>query len=288
MPEAATELMVELTLPALPENVAVVRQAVAGVADALDVDVALAADMKIAVTEACANAVLHAYDGAAGSLEVVIQSDAERMTVSVRDRGPGFKPLPASHEEAPLGFGLALIASLADAFAVQGSPAGTEVQMTFDLHPDESRPAVPPPTVGQLAQDRPAPRADAVMLRTSAGPLAQPVLGRVVSLMAARADFSIDRLSDAQIVSDALAQHVGRHALDGVVAITIDESDRHLVLRAGPLSAGGGDAILAATELPGIGRLLPTLASDVAVEPTPDSDSGEMLRVGLSEDPPEG
>ena len=40
-----------LTMPARPEGVAVVRQALAGVADALDFDPSVLADMKMAVTE---------------------------------------------------------------------------------------------------------------------------------------------------------------------------------------------------------------------------------------------
>ena len=43
-----------------------VRQALAGMADALDFDAAVLADMKMAVTEACTNVVVHAYDEDAG------------------------------------------------------------------------------------------------------------------------------------------------------------------------------------------------------------------------------
>jgi hypothetical protein len=107
------------------------------------------------------------------------------------------------------------------------------------------------------------------------------VLGRVLSLLAARVDFSIDRLSDAQIVSDALATHVGGQAVDGRVAVAIEEAERSLVLRVGPLREGGGDALVAATELPGLGRLLPQLADDLDVEPA--HGSGELLRLRIAE-----
>ena len=52
---------VRLSLPARAEGVAVVRQALAGLADALDFDPAVLADMKMAVSEACTNVVVHAY-----------------------------------------------------------------------------------------------------------------------------------------------------------------------------------------------------------------------------------
>ena len=49
-------------MPARPEGVGVVRQALAGMADALDFDASVLADMKMAVTEACTNVVVHAYE----------------------------------------------------------------------------------------------------------------------------------------------------------------------------------------------------------------------------------
>lgn len=271
---------VALSLPARPENVAVVRQALAGLADALGVEVALVADMKIALTEACTNAVLHAYEATDGPLEVTMAVDARRrLTISVRDRGTGFKPLPTPVDEAPLGFGLALIASLADAFAIQGGPGGTEVQMAFGLELD-GEDGAPPPAVGQLLAARPEPRGADVDLVLCDGPLVAPVLSRVVSLLAARVDFSIDRLSDAQIVADVLAQHTAAQAADGHVHVSIAEEDRALALAVGPLAAGGGKALVAATELPGLGRLLDQLASQVDIDPGPE---GEILRLRLGE-----
>ena len=273
---------VKLALPARPENVAVVRQALAGMADALEVDPALGADMKIAVTEACANAVVHAYDGREGPLEVEMRAEGSLLTVSVRDRGLGFKPLPTADEQGPLGFGLALIASLSDAFAIQGGSGGTEVLMSFVVAGAPNGPLRPP--TGQLDEATPEPPADLIILRVTAGPLAGPVLGRVVSLLAARADFSIDRLSDAQIVSDALAAHSAEHALDGHVAISVTEQDRELDLRVGPLHPGGGDGLVQATEVPGLGRLLEQLVDDVSVESTSTKDGeGEVLRLRLAE-----
>lgn len=273
---------VRLALPARPPNVAVVRQALAGMADALEVDVALAADMKIAVTEACTNAVLHAYDTGEGPLEVDMRVEGPRLTISVRDRGPGFKPLPAGGDDTPLGFGLALIASLSDAFAIQGGGAGTEVQMTFDLSAEVTDGA-PPPGASQLREHRPQPPAEGILLRIAQGPLVGPVLGRVVSLLAARADFSIDRLSDAQIVSDAVAQHAGPHTVDGFVGVRIDEAERALEVRVGPLSGGGGDALVDASELPGLGKIIPRLASEVEVEPVAAEHPAEVLRLRLTD-----
>ena len=66
---------VRLTMPARAEGVGVVRQALAGMADALAFDAAVVADMKMAVTEACTNVVVHAYEGDEGTLEVEMLAD---------------------------------------------------------------------------------------------------------------------------------------------------------------------------------------------------------------------
>lgn len=124
---------VVLTMPARPEGVGVVRQALAGMADALDFDAAVLADMKMAVTEACTNVVVHAYEDE-GVLEVELAAEETGLTIVVRDHGSGIQPRPArtSAEPPALGLGLPLIAALSDAFELKGSAGnGTEVRMTF-------------------------------------------------------------------------------------------------------------------------------------------------------------
>ncbi len=274
---------VRLELPGRPENVALVRQALAGLLDALEVAPPLAADLKIAVTEACSNAVKHGYDDAAGPLEVTMELDGSILTVSVRDRGPGFKPLGGERDAVPFGFGLALIASLADAFAIQGGVAGSEVLMSFDLSEGGEHPVVPR-GASQLREERSAPPTERTRTQVRPGPLVAPVLGRVVSLLAARASFSIDRLSDAQLVSDAIAAHSSAHALDGHVSLAVEEGERSLDLRIGPLVRGGGEGLVRDTELPGLGRLLEQLTDELATEPlAADPAGGELLRVRLSQ-----
>src|SRR4051795_2099618 len=118
----------ELKLPARAENVAVVRHAFGGFAEVLSVDEQTLADIKLAVTEACTNVVIHAYDpDAPGSLEVDASFDDERLTVVIRDSGRGIVPRPDS--PAP-GLGLPLIATLAESLEL-GTDDGdrTEVRM---------------------------------------------------------------------------------------------------------------------------------------------------------------
>jgi serine/threonine-protein kinase RsbW len=127
----------ELKLPARAENVAVVRHAFGGFAEVLSVDEQTLADIKLAVTEACTNVVIHAYDaGAPGSLEVDASFDDTRLTVVIRDRGRGIVPRPDS---PGLGLGLPLIATLAESLEL-GTDDGdhTEVRMTFRLDEAEA------------------------------------------------------------------------------------------------------------------------------------------------------
>ncbi len=126
-------------MPAAPANVAVIRQVLAGLADDLAIDAAQCADMKIAVTEACTNVVVHAYPGGQGPLETTMSVLAGSLVVSVRDRGTDFKPTlglatkPETPGDAALGFGLSLIAALSDEFAIRAGASGTEIQMLFAL-----------------------------------------------------------------------------------------------------------------------------------------------------------
>jgi anti-sigma regulatory factor (Ser/Thr protein kinase) len=130
-----TELTIphfELTLPARPENVAVVRHAFGGLGEALNVGDGALADVKLAVTEACTNVVVHAYpdDGEPGAMSVsATVIDHSRLEVVVSDEGTGIQPRPDS---PGLGLGLPLIATLAETLELGTGPNGrTEVRMTF-------------------------------------------------------------------------------------------------------------------------------------------------------------
>lgn len=124
--------VLELALPARAENVAIVRHAFGALGEACEVDEQTLADLRLAVTEACTNVVVHAYpDGQEGPLEVQAALAGQHLTVVVRDEGEGIGPRPDS---PGLGLGLPLIASLADTVQLGRDEEGrTEVRMGFSL-----------------------------------------------------------------------------------------------------------------------------------------------------------
>ena len=125
---------VRLSLPARPENVAVVRHVLGAFAEALRLPPELVEDMRLAVTEACTNVVRHAYrDDEDGEIEVLIRPDGDRLELVVSDRGQGFGP---SADVAGPGLGLPLIAALADSVELQELPLrGNRIAMSFRSRP---------------------------------------------------------------------------------------------------------------------------------------------------------
>jgi serine/threonine-protein kinase RsbW len=125
---------VRLTLPARPENVAVIRHVLGAFAEALQLPADLVADMRLAVTEASTNVVRHAYhDGEPGPIDVVIQPNGDTLDLIVSDRGAGIGPSP---DLAGPGLGLPLIAALADHVEIERGPSrGSRLAMSFRCRP---------------------------------------------------------------------------------------------------------------------------------------------------------
>jgi len=134
--EDAVSPDLELTLPARAENVAVVRHAFGGIGEAYDVSDQTLSDIKLAVTEACTNVVVHAYPQDEGPMAVSAIVNGGTLQIVVADEGHGMLPRPDS---PGLGLGLPLIASLAETLELgSGEDQRTEVRMTFKLEPGQA------------------------------------------------------------------------------------------------------------------------------------------------------
>ena len=119
------------TFAADPTTVTVVRRALCTLAaDAGGTDEQIAA-VRLAVSEALTNAVLHAYRGGEGSVYVSADVASTELWVLIADDGCGLRP---AADSPGLGLGLALIADSCDGFAiVSRSSGGIEVRMRFNL-----------------------------------------------------------------------------------------------------------------------------------------------------------
>lgn len=132
--------VVDLEVPSAPEYVSIVRQAVEGIARRMDFDELQIEDLKLAVGEACTNAVRH------GCAKDDLQHIAVRCTVmndglsvevrnDIRDcMAPDFPAAPDITREG--GFGLFLIRKLMDEVDIVWEPETAVVRMLKRLTPN--------------------------------------------------------------------------------------------------------------------------------------------------------
>jgi serine/threonine-protein kinase RsbW len=252
MPESPN---VRLNLPNRPENVLVVRQALTGLAGVLKLDAIDTNDLNTAVTEACNNVVMHAYGGEEGPLEVDVYVLASAIAVVVRDHGVGLRVPAGASEIAGAGMGLAVIGALAGRVEfARPADGGTEVRMEFALPRGVTlEPVGEDGECGGPGGPVTTELSSTVEVRLAPSPLARAILPRVLSALAARAHFSMDRISDVQLVADVLE------------------------LRIGPLQAGRGESLMVAAA-DGLAPVIDRLADAKRVAPT---GSGETLELRL-------
>jgi hypothetical protein len=119
--------------------------------------------------------------------------------------------------------------------------------------------------------------ANEAVVRIRSGPLVGAVLGRVVGMLAARAQCPIDRLDDAILLTDAVAAHAPVHARNSHVHVVVAADDDHLELRVGELRPDGGRRLLADGDLPGVGNVFDRVADDVQAGTAPNGETGELI-----------
>ena len=131
--------VLELVFPAHARYLSLARLGLAGVAPVAGLDAAELADLKLAVTEACANAVRHAYpDGCGGSVKVRIAVADGAVSVDVADAGRGIDAEEVADwdpdELREAGMGLAIIRSVVDDVEIESpDEGGTVVRLTKRL-----------------------------------------------------------------------------------------------------------------------------------------------------------
>ncbi|WP_040952121.1 anti-sigma B factor RsbW [Gorillibacterium massiliense] len=137
-----------LTLPADANFVDIVRLVLYGISTKWGFSYEDIEDMKVAVAEACNNAVLHAYKGReAGRMEVKFRNTGSGIQISVKDEGSSFdyeqkERLATSLHDKDLseiragGLGIYMMQALMDEVQVN-TDTGTEVVLTKFLQGNE-------------------------------------------------------------------------------------------------------------------------------------------------------
>jgi serine/threonine-protein kinase RsbW len=130
-----TNGVVALTIPAKAEYIVLCRLALSGLARARSLEPAVVADLKLALTEACSNAVRHAYnEQRSGDVEVRYELKADRLSVEVVDEGIGFDPetavAAAGGELEEGGLGISIIRAIVDELDINSTRSGSSLRFT--------------------------------------------------------------------------------------------------------------------------------------------------------------
>jgi anti-sigma regulatory factor (Ser/Thr protein kinase) len=137
----------EITLPARAENVAVVRHAVGGLGEVLEVDDQTLSDIKLAVTEACTNVVVHAYPDGEGPMGLRASIDDRRLYLVVTDRGRSAPSIASTTpSSSPTPSPPMLRSTRATATSTWSSPPTTSASSSASASCAPTAPAVCSPT----------------------------------------------------------------------------------------------------------------------------------------------
>ncbi|MBP8866262.1 MAG: ATP-binding protein [Acetobacterium sp.] len=128
---------IKLTLPTKPEYVSLARLTIASVANNMGFSIGDVEDLKVAVSEACTNALNHSKNpDTTYDLTYVVEN--QKLVFTVTDRGVGFEPenvaMPDLNGKQLGGFGLFIIKSLMDRVEIISEQGlGTTITMIKNL-----------------------------------------------------------------------------------------------------------------------------------------------------------
>lgn len=137
--QTKTKLFTNIDIPCTSEYVAIIRLTVSGIASRLNFDIESIEDIKIAVSEACNNAVQHAYpnkNSNDGRIKLLIETEENEFRVTVQDNGVGFDPENITSSNAlddnklGLGLGITFMKSLMDETKIKSqAQQGTSITL---------------------------------------------------------------------------------------------------------------------------------------------------------------
>ncbi|HHW06556.1 MAG TPA: anti-sigma F factor [Clostridia bacterium] len=139
---------IKLTIQSLPENIPLARVTVAAFIAQLDVTVDQLEDIKVAVSEAISNAIIHGYEHRPNEwVEIEVSRFDETFQIVVRDYGKGIEDVEAalkpaySTDSERMGLGFVFMQSFMDEVKVTSEVGkGTTVVLIKHLAPGKDAP----------------------------------------------------------------------------------------------------------------------------------------------------
>ncbi len=258
----------EMTLPAESANVALVRHAISGVAEDGGMDEERIADLKTVVTEACMNVVVHAYPHGSGLMRIDVTPEEDALLITVSDSGAGIRPsVDLDEPGSSLRLGFSLISRLCSSFAISGGlDRGTTISMRLPMSGEDPN----SPAAGEDPESLPG----EVRIVASQPELLASMLSRAISAFAARRDLSVDQISDAILLADAISAGAPAVFEGGEPGLSLSDGDGGIDLRIGPLTESGATRLRQGLSLPEIGGSIESIAADVRTEKL---DGGEYV-----------
>jgi serine/threonine-protein kinase RsbW len=118
-----------LKIPSRTDNLEIIREFVVGIAKKFGFRDESISEIELAVDEACANVIKHAYHNDKNKkIDITVETNGQKLTITISDQGLGFDPEKLESSEQRLqkhargGLGIALIKKVMD-------------EVIFDIHP---------------------------------------------------------------------------------------------------------------------------------------------------------
>lgn len=132
----ASKNRITMTFPSSSENVGIARVTAAAFAAQLDLTLSDIEEIKVAVSEAITNAVIHGYGDKTGEIEFTLVLDGDRLEFTITDFGKGIVDIEQARQPSystdpeRMGLGFVFMESFMDELSVESAVGkGTTVRM---------------------------------------------------------------------------------------------------------------------------------------------------------------
>ncbi|MDT8901096.1 anti-sigma F factor [Anaeroselena agilis] len=136
----ASKNEIRMSFPSNSENVGIARITAAAFASQLDLTISDIEEIKVAVSEAITNAVIHGYGAGEGEIEFTLMLDGDRLEFVVADHGKGIADIEQARQPSfstdpdRMGLGFVFMESFMDEVVVESAVGtGTTVRMVKRL-----------------------------------------------------------------------------------------------------------------------------------------------------------